>query len=427
MHEKKYTTWLLVLFLALCSGISQAELILMGGNIIDPVSGDVVSNKYIHIVDGKIKAVLPDSPDDSTAPLLDLTGKWLIPGLVDMHTHLGYAGVPPSPFPTESTATRALKGVVNARSMLEHGFTTVRNLGTQGYAITDLKHAIDAGLLVGPTIYDAGKFIIPFGSGRSVTKGRTGSPVPFEAGHVWEHSSIMANTPGEMVKAVRENIYYGANVIKLITDQNPYHFSEEEVKSAVDEAHQAGITVAMHAGGGKAARMGIIAGVDTIEHGFDLDEEMLRLMKRQGTALGTTDFPLKHLVKLFNENESAAKLWSEKIIQRLQMAYKLGVTLVFGSDAIFEFPGMSRGEMALDFTETWVKAGIPNLDILRAMTVNSYRVLKIEHERGRIAPGYHADLVVLSENPLKNILALRTTQMVIKEGRIIAKDSEYGL
>jgi imidazolonepropionase-like amidohydrolase len=395
--------------------LHAAGMVLERVHIVDLDTGETTPEQYVVIREGRIESVSSNAPDAGPERRLDLDGKWVLPGLVDMHTHLDMAGAP-SPWPATSTAARALLALKNAGSMLESGFTTVRDLGGQGYAVADLDRAIENGLFVGPTIIGAGKFIIPFGAGRSVSQKHLG-PIPLEAGHVWTHSHLTANTPWEMVAAVRENIYYGAEVIKLIADQNPYHFSLDEIKAAVDEAHEAGMTVAVHAGGGHAARNAILAGADTIEHGFDLDDELLRLMKKHGTALGTTDFSREMLMHIFQGNAEAARPWGEKIVNRLRRAHALGVLMVFGTDTIFELDGMTRGETAIGFISTWKTAGIPALETLRAMTINSYRVLHMDHERGRVAPGFYADLVVVGGNPLTDIEVLRSPLVVFKEGR----------
>ncbi|MDZ4728514.1 MAG: amidohydrolase family protein [Xanthomonadales bacterium] len=403
-----------------CTGVFANDVWLSHVNVLDTDSGKARNDVHVRITDGLIAEVSKHLPAVDQQQTLDLTGKWIIPGLVDMHTHLGMAGRPG--IASEwSNVYYALVAYRNAQSMLEHGFTTVRNLGTQGYATTDLARAINSGLLVGPTIIDAGKFIIPFGVAQSVTKGKSRHPIPIELGPIWENSYLMATGPWEMVEAVRQNIYYGAETIKIVADMNPYSFTEAELKAAIDEAHAAGKTVAVHFGyGGEPVRRAILAGADSIEHGFGLDEELLKLMKEHGTVLSTTDFPWELLRSMFSGNEEAAREWNDKFTQRLVMAHKMGVKMVFGTDAIHDIDGKSRGEMAIWFIDKWIEVGIPELDLLRAMTVSSYEFLGLS-QQGKIEPGYAADLVILDQNPLENIQTLKQPFGVIKGGVRVAR------
>ncbi len=416
----KYTCKFIGILLLVHSSICSAEasaLELSGINVLDPANGEETHSVSVRIAGDRIISVGRDD-GGAAEKAMRMDGHWVIPGLVDMHTHLEMAGKPSS-LPNMSTSTRALLAYVNARAMLRQGFTTVRNLGGQNFAVTDLARAIDSGLLTGPTIVDAGKTIIPFGPGASVSEGRFSHPIPAELGDIWEHVYIVANNPWEMREAVRQTLYYGASTVKIVTDQNRYFFSIEELSAAINEAHRAGVTVAIHTGGGEAARNAILSGADTIEHGFDLTREHLELMREQGVSLGTTDFSPELLLHIFDGDADAARPWGEKIARRLSMAHEVGVELVFGSDAIFDLPGRDRGEMAIGFIDTWAGAGIPNLDTLRAMTVNAYRILGMDEDQGRVDKGFMADLVVVRDNPVDDIGTLREPVLVIKRGKVV--------
>jgi imidazolonepropionase-like amidohydrolase len=364
-------------------------------------------------------------PDGAT-DVLDLSGHWVMPGFVDMHTHVGLDGAP-SLAPAESAAFVALVGYRNALAMLQSGFTTIRNVGTRGYATTELARAIDAGILEGPNIFDAGKFIAPHGIKPSVTRAGIAHPIPEEAGEIWKSSHIYATGPWELIDAVRRNVYHGARVIKLYLDQNPYTFRLEELRAAVEEAHSAGVTVAAHVGlGGEAARRAILAGVDTIEHGFELDREVLELMKEHGTALVTTDFPRALILEMFSGREEAALTWREKYTKRLKLAYEIGTPILFGTDAIMQLPGRNRGEMAISFIDQWLDCGIAPADLLRAMTVDAYRSIGQDQKRGAVSGGYVADLVILAGNPLKDPGVLKAPVAVLKDGRFVQGDHLRG-
>lgn len=404
-------------FLLSCAAQAQTVAI-RAGNVIDPDRGTVAKNQVILVKDGKIAEVGPSVQVPRDATVVDLSNAWVLPGLMDAHTHLTAGPAPRIPAPvitpylSESSALRALRGALHARELLEAGFTVVKDVGNDAeYAAVDLRHAIERGWTPGPTMLTTGKIIAAFG-GQS-------QGVPPEQGPFWKHEYIDADTPEEVRKAVRQNIYYGANAIKLVADNNPYFYSQEEVRAAVEEAHAAGMTIAVHVYGGQAARNVILAGPDSIEHGFELSDELLRLMKEKGIVLVGTDFPEAHLKLMdFNPTEQGKTL-GQRIIDRLRRAHQLGVKMAFGTDVYMDLPGRSRAELMLDYLDVWRAAGIPPADILKAMTTNAAELMRIEKQRGAIAPGFAADLIATPENPLENIYALRKVHFVMKDGRIV--------
>jgi imidazolonepropionase-like amidohydrolase len=207
----------------------------------------------------------------------------VLPGLMDTHTHLTEYSIPEES-KSESDAWIALRAQRLADEMLRAGFTTVRDVGEKGYIVSDLRRSIEAGWVRGPTIFNAGRVIAPFGgqSGRQF-------PVPPADGPTWRRTYVDADGVDAVIRAVRENIYYGAKVIKIVADQKPYFYTEEELRAAVTEAHRAGLKVAVHLAGFQAARNAINAGVDSIEHGFDLTSADLQAMRDKGVFLSTTD------------------------------------------------------------------------------------------------------------------------------------------
>jgi imidazolonepropionase-like amidohydrolase len=316
----------------------------------------------------------------------------------------------------QSSTLRGLHGLHNVQLVLNQGFTTVRDVGNSAeYAMSDVRRAIAAGWFVGPTIIDAGKIIAPFG-GQS-------HDIPPRQGPFWQFEYIDADGPGEIRKAVRTNIYYGAGVIKLVADNNAYHWSLEEFRAAVDEAHRAGIPVAVHVYGGDALDNAIEAGVDSIEHGFDLTDAQMARMKAKGMFLVGTDFPRKHL-----DIEGTAggvlpepAVLAPKIVDRLHRAYRVGVRMAFGTDCVIDIPGRSRADLMLDYLAVWRAAGVPPMDILRAMTVNAAELLRVDHDRGRLAEGLSADLVAMPADPIGDIENLRKIDFVMKDGRIVRR------
>ncbi len=396
-----------------------AEYYIHAGAVVDPTDLSARSEVTV-IVSGKVVSDIRAgyiTPEAETTQIIDLRGHWLLPGLVDTHTHLGLSTIPEKNEHV-SNAYRALMALDNARAVLNAGFTTVRDVGSEGdYVLSDLRRAVAEGRFVAPTIINAGKPIAPFGgqSGRP-------HPIPHEYGAMWEKDYLSADGLDAVLKAVRENLYYGAQVIKVVADQKNYHYSLQEMQAIVKEAHAAGVKVGVHTDGGVAANYVIESGADSIEHGFNLSEDQLRLMKKNGVVLSTTDFPLSHLDVIFQGNTEQARKWHAVIVKRLRAADDLGVTLTFGTDVLYPLGGKDRGRLMLDFLDTWKDAKIADTKVLQAMTTNAYALLGIAKERGRILPGFFADMIAVPGDPRADILLLRNTNFVMKEGVVVRHD-----
>ena len=398
---------------------AQATVI-RAGHLIDPATGKVTDNQSIVVQDGKIAFVGTEVSVTPNTQVIDLSKSWVLPGLMDAHTHLTLGlsreqGLEES-YLKASSGWRLLQGLRNAKGMLEAGFTTVRDVGNAAnYADTDLRRAIEMGWFPGPTILNAGKIITPFG-------GQSHGIAP-EQGLFWRWEYLDADTPDEVRKAVRQNIYYGATTIKLVTDNSSFYSTAEEVRAAVEEAHRAGMIVAVHVIRSDAARAAIEGGADSIEHGFDLDDDVLKLMKSKGVVLVGTDFPLAHLEFMGDSGgiipppkESAAM-----ILDRLKRAYRIGVKMAFGSDSFADLPGKTRGQAALEYLDIWLAAGVPSPEILKAMTSNVAELLRLKGKRGTIAVGEAADIIATPENPLTDIKALKKLTFVMKDGNVVKK------
>jgi imidazolonepropionase-like amidohydrolase len=407
----------LVLFLILFAAPAWAQTIaIRAGNVIDPAKGTVAKNQIILVKDGKIAEVGPAVAIPAGAQIVDLSSEWVMPGIMDAHTHVTLIerghGIPlEEDYLQKGKGTRALQGLLISQVLLNAGITTVRDVGNEGnYASVDLRNAINKGWFVGPTILTSGKIIAPFG-GQS-------KRMPPDMGTIWHFEYIDADGPQEIRKAIRENIFYGADFIKLVADNGPYHYSEEEIRAAADEAHHANRALAVHTLGGEAARNVILGGADSIEHGWDLDDDLLRLMKEKGTFLAGTDFPSAHLEWAEYKN---AKVRAANILDRLARAYKIGVKMAFSTDAVFEIPGKTRADLTWDYLAVWRTAGVPPAEILKAMTTNCAELLRIQNERGAIAAGLFGDIVAMPENPLEDVESLRKINFVMKNGAIIRK------
>jgi imidazolonepropionase-like amidohydrolase len=299
---------------------------------------------------------------------------------------------------------------------LQAGFTAVRDVGNSAeYVMSDVRRAIDAGWFAGPTIIDSGKIIAPFG-GQSVG-------IPPRQGPIWQFEYIDADSPAEIRKAVRTNIYYGAGVIKLVSDNSAYHYSVEEISAAVDEAHRAGLPIAVHVyTSSEAADNAIAAGADSIEHGFMLTDAQLKRMKEKGIFLVGTDIPRAQL-DIYGQSDGLPEpaVLAPMIIDRLKRAHRIGVRMAFGTDTTIDIPGRTRADLMFDYLAVWRAAGIPPADILRAMTVDAAELLRINKARGSIAVGLSADLVAMPANPLDDIENLRRIDFVMKDGKIVRR------
>jgi imidazolonepropionase-like amidohydrolase len=410
---------LILSFFLFAVTVSAQTIAIRAGNLIDPAKGTVMHDQIILVNDGKITAVGSGLTVPGDAQVVDLSKQWVMPGLIDAHTHITLSEIPgKAPFEAsylkEGSALRALRGLHNAEIILQAGFTTLREVGNEAnYACSDLKKAIRNGWFEGPTLQCAGKIIGPYG-GQS--KG-----MPAEAGEFWRFEYLDADTPDEIIKAIHQNIYYGADVIKLATDNSEFFYTENEIRVAAEEAHNAGRALAVHVYGGPAADNVIRGGADSVEHGFTLTDDQLKLMKEKGTFLVGTDFPTEHLAGLNPSNDTLADAnqLGKKIIDRLSRANKIGVKMAFGSDTVTEMPNRTRAEMMFDYLAVWRAANVTPANILKAMTTNGAELLRINKERGAIAVGQFADIIAMPADPLQEITSLRKIDFVMKNGKIV--------
>jgi imidazolonepropionase-like amidohydrolase len=396
---------------------AQAEtVVIKAGRLIDPAAGTAALNQVIIIEGSKIKAVGPNLSIPKDARVVDLLRATVLPGLFDCHTHM-CSTIPVRGNSMEelradilaytigaTTCYRALLGAANARSMLEAGFTTIRDMGNAGnYADIDLKKAIDNGLVPGPGMFVSGKIIAPF-AGQVI--------VNTEFRDIGKQDYIYADTRDEILKGIRENLHFGADWIKIVVDDQRYIYSIDDLKYIIDESARAGLRVAAHTiteqGGLNTAE----AGVASIEHGFLLNDKALEWAKKNGCVLVGTPFPKGQL-----EAMGLADFYPA-IIDVHRRAYKMNVPMAYGSDCIISIQNKSRGELSLEHIESFLEAGIPAADILRMLTANAAKLLGVDKDRGAVAQGRAADLIATADNPLVNIQALKNVIFVMREGKI---------
>lgn len=411
---------------------SHAESVrVRAGKLIDVERGRVLSDQVIHI-DGDRIVAIGDAKAEGTSSAsreIDWSGYTVLPGLMDMHTHLvGNITSPEIAAPLYSSAAEdVLKGVEHARQTLRAGFTTVRDVGCYR-AFTDvaLRNAIDGGAVEGPRMFVAGAYITVTGGGGEVTGFAPDVVVPAEM------RRGVANSESEIRDRVRQLISGGATFIKLIatgavltagTTPGAAEYSEAEIRAAVDEAAQYGIFVAAHAHGAEGIKRAVRAGVRSIEHASYLDDEGIALMKKQGTWLVADIYNGDYIEEIGRRDR-----WSEEILRKNQettqrqrdgfaKAAKAGVRIAYGTDSGV-YP---HGDNARQFVYM-VRYGLTSMDAIRAATLSSAQLLGKERELGSIATGKVADLVAVAGDPLLDIDQLRQVRGVIKAGRSIRLD-----
>jgi imidazolonepropionase-like amidohydrolase len=394
-------------------------LLLTGARVLDPSGDRLLDGRDVLIENGRIAAI--GAAGTLQAPVgtqkIDLTGLTLIPGLIEMHSHLLLHPYDETPWDDqvlkEPLELRTIRAVTAARATLEAGFTTVRDLGTEGAAFADvsLRDAIAQGMIPGPRVFAATRAIVA-----------TGCYGPSGFDPRWEvpKGAQEVTGPVEMRKAVREQIAAGADWIKVYADYRRRPgittptFTEEEMAAAVDEARSAGLPVAAHAYTEEGIRRAVMAGVRTIEHGTYVTDELLALMKQKGVALVPTLAASEAVSRYAGWKPGEPE--PQRIKETREMftrALKSGVTIANGSDVGVFAHGKNAREL-----ELMVAYGMSPREALRAATATAAAVLGRGKDLGRIAPGYLADLVAVKGDPLAEISVIERPVAVVKEGRV---------
>jgi imidazolonepropionase-like amidohydrolase len=400
---------------SLLQAVLSAQVIaIRAGHLIDPETGTAAANQVILVDSGKFSSVGANTTIPPGAEVIDLSQYYISPGLVDAHNHLAltYKREPENnayylTTVLDSTAIRAIQAVSNGITMMSAGFTVVRDLGNNGnYADTAHRVAIDQGWVPGPTMINSGIIIGPMGG--------QFFPAPERANLVYPEY-LDADTPDEIVKAVRKNILFGAKVIKICVDCKSYGYTADEMKLFVSEAAKSGLKVAGHVQTHAGAMRAIEAGIWSIEHSNALDDEAHKLMARKGIWRVGTETPI-------SDYYSPSQARYDRMLEGMQNAYANHVKMAFSTDADYYIPGMTRGQVVIDFLRSWKAANFPAPEILKIMTVNGYRVCDIYDQRGPIKVGLPADLIAMRANPLEDIDALRNIAFVMKDGAVFKRD-----
>jgi imidazolonepropionase-like amidohydrolase len=388
------------------------------GRLLDPEAGRILASQIIVVEGTRIRDVGPNVAIPAGAQVIDLSQMTVLPGFVEAHNHLALTYKPEPEnniyyytYVQESTALRAIQAASNGIQMLASGFTIVRDMGNNAlYADTALRQAIEQGWIPGPTIINSGIIIGGMGGQFFPT------PEMAKQHNIVYPEYLDADTNDEIIKAVRQNVLFGAKVIKICVDCKPYGYTADEIRLFIREAAKVGMKVEGHVQTLNGAKNAIEAGIWSIAHSTGLNDEMHKLMAQKGIWRAGTDTP----------DTLAGHPVSPQAYQRtvasLKNAYDNKTPLTFSTDADYYVAGKTRGEVCMEFLKTWKDAGIPNADILRAMTINGYKVSETDKTRGPIKAGFIADLIAVPGNPLDDIDTLKNVQFVMKDGTVFKKD-----
>ena len=416
-----------LLLMTAAAPIGAATTWIHAGRLMD-VPGKAVRGPSTIIVDnGRIVEVRDGHAEPPAGTrLVDLKDKYVLPGLIDSHVHLssdrgGEAGL--VAFMREEPQMNALEAQMNGMKTLRAGFTTVRNLGDEGATLA-LREAISRGWVQGPRIIDAAQSISTTGGHMD---GRGGLNDDLVA-HLPAPENL-CDSVETCRKVVRRQIDRGANVIKFATTGGvnsgtglATRMFADEAKALVDTAHAYGRKVAVHAHGADGIKLALRSGADSIEHGTQMDDEIIRLFRQSGAyyvpTLSTVNGYLERLAKDPNAYAPDVKKqidWRIGITgQSLQKAYPAGVKIAFGTDA-----GVSKHGRNADEFEAMVKYGMPPLETIKAATVNAADLLGLAGEVGTIEPGKSADIIAVATDPVADVRALKSMDFVMARGDVI--------
>jgi imidazolonepropionase-like amidohydrolase len=404
-----------------------AKTLIHAGSLIDGRADTVRKNVTVVVAGDRIESIA----DGFTAPgaddkVIDLKTATLLPGLMDMHVHLDGQSSPTS-YTEEfflNPGDYALRAAFYANKTLLAGFTTVRNLGDSQNSTLALRKAVNAGWVPGPRVYTAGKALATTGGHADPTNGKNfelmGDPGPLQG---------VINGPDEARKAVRQRYKDGVDLIKITATggvlslatngQNP-QFTDEEMKAIITTAHEYGLKVTAHAHGSEGMKRAILAGVDSIEHGTFMTDEVIALMKEHGTyyvpTLSAGKFVLEkakipgYLPPVVVPKAIAT---GAAMIATFQHALQSGVKIAFGTDQ-----GVApHGENAKEFIYM-VEAGMPPMKAIQSATLEGAKLLGVEKDLGTVEAGKFADLVAVPGDPLADISVMTKVNFVMKAGTV---------
>lgn len=392
-------------------------LVLRGGRIFDG-TGAAVHEGTLVIERNKISKILPVSSTDwpKNAELIDVAGKTILPGLIDLHTHLTYPLTEGDVLHAPSEADATLRAVEKLRYFIESGITSVRDVGSQGDVTFRLKEWVRENRLVGPRIFPAGQFITAEG-------GHSTENTPDE----WIKemgATRIATGPDDWRLAVREQFHKGADVIKLGS-----HFSVEEVKAAVQEAHELGLKVTVDSETFYIQRA-VEAGADTIEHPLPRTDETIQLMAKRGTAADPTLIPYQIIFEewggYFGSTSRRFTFSNEANLEMLKKLKRAGIKCGVGTDLILHWYRYLPGPYIREL-KNFVVAGWTVPEALTAATKTNSEILDMDDRLGTLQPGKLADVLVVDGKPDANLDDLNKVDLVIRDGFTVVQGGKVAI
>jgi len=423
---------------------SPTATLVKAARMLDPHTGSVLAPAAVLVEGLKIKQVgsLSQISAPIDAKIIDLGSATLLPGLIDGHTHLLLDIIVPPEAEiqrhwnglfapgmllaiVESPSKRALVGAQMAREDLESGITTVRNLGHSGVdGDTELRDAINAGRVPGPRILASARKLITLGS-----YVQNLNPALTDA--ILEQEFLLIDGTDPARQAVRKNAFRNVDVIKVTADEN---LTVAELTAVVEEAHREHLKVAVHAVDKTSIQTAIDAVADSIEHGNEVTDEQLKQMREKGiffdltpTAYGGFFLKIMQPTVVLPAETRSARISSsarrdKQYNELVQQVLKSGVKFAAGSDMCWFYPGKTRGQASTAIFVNLRDAGMPPLDVIRAITVNAAEMLGWEDRIGAIEPGKFADLIAVTGDPLADITELERVRFVMTGGAVVRND-----
>ena len=412
-----------VLAAALAAPVAAETVAIRAGSVIADAASEPSGPATILVTDGKVVSITPGHGAVSADREIDLSAKTVLPGLIDLHTHL--SGDPGGDFWKEATEPDEWGVVVGAKNALvtvRAGFTTVREAGSATETAFALRRGTAEGMVPGPRIVAAGPALAIIGGHADVNGFRP------EVNELLD-SGFTCTGAIECAAKVRLASQNGSDVIKItatggvLSQQGrglEAHFTPEEMKAIADTAHSLGLKVMAHAHGARGIQQAAEAGIDSIEHGTYLDEAAARAMKANGTVLVPTLMALEGVSEGLGKGiytpvvEDKIRAVQPLMASLVSRARQFGVTVVFGTDAGVFQHGRNAEEFAL-----MTRQGMSNREALASATTGAAKVLGMESEIGRIAPGFSADIIAVDGNPLADVTVLEEVDFVMVRGRVI--------
>ena len=405
----------------------KQTVLIKAGRLIDVRSGRVLNDQAILIEGDRIKEVGPSNqlaPKAAGARVIDLSSATVLPGMIDCHTHILLQGdITNEDYDVqllkESIPFRTIRATVAARTGLMNGFTAMRDLETEGamYADVDVKRAINAGYIDGPRMFVS-------------TRAFSATGMYPLTGYSWElrvpEGVQIVDGADNIRRAVREQVKYGADWIKYYSDRRYYvkdgalhswvNFTDEEARALVDESHRLGRKVAAHAMGREGIESALRAGVDSIEHGDGLDDEMMDLMIKRGAYWCPTIYVGVYVAE--GRAAAGAPIWNTMIeleAKAFNKAVKKGVKIAFGTDA----GGFAWSENEAKEFSYMVRYGMTAMQAIQSATISAAALLDAANDIGSIEPGRYADIIAVKENPLDDVARLEHVEFVMKGGKVM--------